>query len=184
MSCLDKNDHPNFNCCKHPCPKGVILACGREVDEVDQEFRRADLPLRCPVVLAKLFIDTTSLCKPLVKIDFSTLIRYEDNSAVPIILTFKLFRQCGRGCKEELESYKFQRGTFADGFDPNINVSTRDSFGFTFCDDELCFGECCIYTVELTEVQITSTGQTIVNNIKINKSAINAIAQDLCECEL
>jgi len=176
------------NCCtkgpKHPNPKDVILACGREVNTIDRTFTRGDLPIPEPVVLARVFVDTNCLCKPIVKIDFSTLIRYADNGGLTILLTFKLFKQCNNGPKIALETYQFERGAVIRTAtnDLPIEFITIDSFGFTFCDDETCSGDCCVYTVELTNVEIPSTsGQSTVDNVRINKSAINAIAQGLCD---
>lgn len=150
----------------HPCPKGVILACGvsRKIN-----INPGD-PDKCHDA-GSVQVDTTCLCKPLVKIDFCANIRYKDwvgstwcNKAK---LKFYLKRVCN-GNVDLLEEFVYSREFDLCG--EQGELTTQDSFCFTYCDRP--FSGPCTYKVIVKD----DIGGN-VNEICIENTQINAIAQ-------
>ena len=167
------------DCCqdggKHPDVKGVILVCGKRFNETIEDVEVDDLPTN-PIVLARVTIDTACLCKPIVKIDFSTILQISTDDTPSIVLVFALVRTCN-STREILERYRLKFKAFP-GF-AQIEEEER-IFAFTFCDDEFsCHRDCCFYTVEL--ISATGTEDNDLRQFENRNTAINAIAQGLCD---
>ena len=157
--------------------KGIVLACGREIKKI-REINTGDLDYTTnPVVLARGVLDTRSLNKPIVKIDFSTFIQVfaPVGETVGGVFDFELRRNCD-GAIETLKDYQYMISI--SDLDPESRAfNLRDTFGFTFCDkDLLCQKEYCIYTVELLRIDVF--GGEPENEIIIEDSSIRAIAQE------
>jgi len=115
------------------------------------------------ILLARLAVNLCGLRRPVVKIDFSTIIEVEDGNEVELLIALR--RTCN-GNSTILETYELE-------FD---NVESLP-FSFTFVDDQIgCHSECyCVYTVEIIRIDVE--GGTTVNEIETESTAINAIVQ-------
>lgn len=176
MNVVKEEDYCYRSCapCKpmHPLPAEVILACGKgttvEIDPGDPDKYHDGGSVK---------VDTTCLCKPLVKIDYCANIYFKDFVGCPycnkVKLTFILKSICN-GVEDELETFVYRRE-----FDLYMNADgklvTQDSFCFTYCDRP-CSG-CCTY-----KVIVKDDVDGAVQKIEIKKTQINAIAQAQCNC--
>lgn len=164
---------------QHKKTKGLIIACGKEVQRVSRRDKGEENFANNPIVLARVAIDLSTLNKPLVKIDFSTMIQVVPTgvNAFGAQLFFQLVRNC-RGEREVLNVYHY-----VAEIREMVSYNLRQSFSFTFCDDDIfCQRDCCVYTVELIDIVVIRTGteQPVIELI-IEDSAIRAIAQDICD---
>ena len=173
--CFDHGKH--FHAEPHAKTKGMIVACGKEVERVSIRDRFVDLG-DIPIVLARVAVDTSCLDKPLVKIDFSTMIQVLVPTGINTfgaLLDFQLVINC-RGEREVLNNYQY----VAD-IRENVSYNFRQSFSFTFCDDDIfCQRDCCVYSVELANIDFfVSNGNPLID-LLVEDSAIRAIAQGIC----
>lgn len=174
----------NKDTCKPKCPKKlekeVRLACGSKGREFDLSGRQGET-----LSLTSVSIDLDRLINPIVKIDFSTTIEFEVETAPPgsvdfidLELEFILSRICEDGIEQELETYTFVRDFNLTGTttqDIALLVRTTDPISFTFCDCvNACKAGCCTYTVKALVVSIDDLPVQVA---KIDDSFINAIAQ-------
>ncbi|UWG95925.1 DUF4489 domain-containing protein [Dehalobacter sp. DCM] len=156
------------DCCifpKHPKPKEVLLVCGKGKNvDLNNVYEGVLDP---PILLARVAVDTSCLCKPLVKIDFSTIIEADPNGdEAELVIALK--RTCNGNCMI-LEKYELE-----------FNDVEVLPFSFTFCDDDFhCKEGCCIYTVEIIKIDVE--GGDKLEELETNSTAINAIAQGLCD---
>ncbi|WP_461612793.1 DUF4489 domain-containing protein [Clostridium sp. Marseille-QA1073] len=183
------------NCCKqqdccntchcipgHPLPTPALLACGTGTG-VAIPAVTPDTPFN-PIPVASVTIDTTCLCSPVVKIDFTSIINYQAlltlGTALPIlttpfILTFQLSKTCGNGTKIALGSFTFTIAILA------VAVNITETFAFTHCECHAC-PACCVYTVDIVQatrsallgVTVTSESALIVT------SSLTATAASSC----
>jgi hypothetical protein len=167
------NSHRDFN-----------LACGREVQRVALANISPAFELSNPYILARITLDVECLNKPIVKIDFSTMIEVSESAEASdedftsgIQLIFELRRKCD-GVDEVLREYKFVRDLSTAGGANGSSYRTRNSFSINYCDDIHCNKKCCIYTVVLVGLRVV--GLRALEELIIEDSAINALAQELC----
>ncbi|WP_291559310.1 MULTISPECIES: DUF4489 domain-containing protein [unclassified Clostridium] len=159
-----------FNCCKqqdccntcnyvpgHPIPSTEILSCGTGTSLI--------IPAVTPgtqfnlVPVASATIDTTCLCSPTVKIDFTSIINYQSVLTLsaeggpilttPYTVTFQLSKTCNNGSKIPLRSWTFTIALLAAA------VNITESFAFTFCECHACLA-CCVYTVDIVQANTSS----------------------------
>ncbi len=129
---------------KSPKPKKILLECGMGTGS--RTFSSSN---DSAFQLAHTTIDTTSLCKPIVNIEFSSIVsfeRIEDDGIAE--LRYELFRACDNREPVSLGIWILGRVDFTV-----IDKSTN-TFDFTFCDCVTCPG-CCNYFVTVTPTQIT-----------------------------
>ncbi|WP_291582583.1 DUF4489 domain-containing protein [Clostridium sp. UBA6640] len=196
--CHDKCDHDkccchehkwncDIDCCNtchcvpgHPLPSPSVLSCGTGTGLAipavtpGSQFN--------PVPVASVTIDTTCLCSPAVKIDFSSIINYQALLvlAAPVIttpftVTFQLSKTCDNGSKIPLGSWTFTISLLT------VAVNITETFAFTHCECHACPG-CCVYTVDIVNatrsallgVTVTSESASIVT------SSLTAIAASSC----
>jgi len=152
-------NHKDQDCCtSHHKPQQLYLTCGRGINIDLEDVCEGDVS----ILLARIAVDTSGSSKPLVKIDFSTIIEVEDNNEVELVIALK--RTCHGDCLI-LERYELE---FED-----VELLP---FSFTYCDDELlCHKDCCVYTVEIIKIDVE--GGNNVDEIETNSTAINAIVQ-------
>ena len=157
----------------------MIIACGKEVQRVWRRDRPGGNFASNPIVLARVAVDTSFLNRALVKIDFSTIIQIiiTGINTFGAELDFQLVRNC-RGEREVLNNYQYITDVREEVF-----CNLRQSFSFTYCDDDIfCQRGCCVYSVELININILGTGpEDPVIELGIEDSAIRAIAQGICE---
>lgn len=153
----------------HPLPKPIILACGRgngfTVKANNGTTPKFPLP---PKTVAHVTIDTTCLCKPVVKVEFSSNIIFTpDGSSTPICrIEFELVRICDNRDEISLGVWQYERIDEDDAH--------ADSFNFIFCDCNTCPG-CCEYFVRATVFEAEDSTCTVCN------TNIAAFAQATCD---
>lgn len=172
----------------HPVPSGVILACGTGCGVILPEHDEKHSQLENPYAIASVTIDTTCLCKPTIKLDFSTLIMFRENDGDDLRLTFRLSKTSSEGQTVYLNTWNFERDfdfawrtRAAQKEDESssrsgmyIDAETVDSFCFTFCECNTCPG-CYVYTVEIINAETEG-----VDCVAVTNSMINAIAASSC----
>lgn len=135
--------------------KVVHVECGHDpqdaIFEIDDGFVKEGQAF----VLDRLVVDADDLYKPLVKLEFSSLIQFEGEDEetyepeVEVDLLFKLERIC-HGKKECIRSWRYLKEF--DVEDPEerknleLEIEISEPFTVTFCDKGLCPG-CCEYRI-------------------------------------
>lgn len=172
--------------CKPKCPKKLEkelrLSCGipgREFDLSDRTGETLDL--------ASVIVNLEGLVAPIVKVDFSTTIEFQVETASPgsvdfldLDLEFILTRTCEDGVEQELEVYEFVRDFNITQGTSTLLVRTTDPISFTFCDCvNSCKVGCCTY---LMKVLVVNIDQVPVQVARIDTSFINAVAQGVKAC--
>lgn len=166
--------------CNAVSSRRIILECGRSVEVAN--FNVMNDAGEQTFTIARVFIDTSSLSCPEVKIDFSTLLFFEGTGTddIEIMLTFKLNRGCGTADPIVLRTWEYRK-TFnsASNFDELI---IQESFTCLFCDTQKCRdGEPREYFFQVTANQLgDGTSFTGIDSAIVNpdRSAfISAIAQ-------
>jgi hypothetical protein len=151
----------------HPLAQPVILACGQGAS-----FDITPGETSVSHDAGYVQVDTTCLCKPLVKIDYSTNV-YVDTDistglANDVVLTFTLQSICN-GVTNTLDTFVYRR-QFALNDSELGTIATQDSFCFTYCDQ--AYPGYCIYKV----VVVATVGADVVQ-ASVSGIHINAIAQ-------
>ncbi|MBD8046568.1 DUF4489 domain-containing protein [Clostridium faecium] len=166
----------------HPLPSQSIMSCGTGTG--------LNIPAVAPgtsfnpVPVASVTIDTTCLCNPGIKIDFSSIINYQallDLGAGPLLttpftVTFQLSKTCNDGSKIPLGSWTFTIGILA------VAVNITETFSFTFCECHACPG-CCVYTVDIVQALRSALAGTVAvtsETASIVTSSLTAIAASSC----
>ncbi|MGR6835809.1 DUF4489 domain-containing protein [Syntrophomonas erecta] len=184
------HDHHDDHC--RPVRNQVILNCGTGSGVILPSHSESRSQLFNPYVVAVVALDTTGFKNPTVKLDFSSIITYKEDSYYPsdLRLTFQLSKVCN-GAKVSLGTWNFERfinvesyyGGWAGAEDQKVEqasssggyrrvkVETVDSFGFTWCECEDCPG-CCHYMVELINVESKNVDFAAVTNAMINAMAV------------
>lgn len=141
--------------------KPALLLCG---NGVDAQFTNANSPA---VNVGFVTVDTTCLCKPLVKIKFSSVVNLTGLAANPnALLNFKLFRVCGNSESLLLNTWIYETALISDNAVP---LTFNTSFTFNFCDRLSC-PRCCDYFIEASVDTLTSSTVT-VSNIQVQAIA-------------
>ncbi|WP_291582578.1 DUF4489 domain-containing protein [Clostridium sp. UBA6640] len=129
-----------------------------------------------PITIASITIDTTCLCKPVVKIDFNSTINYQafisgGTEITPFTLIFELSKFCDDGTKVSLGSWTYSIGFLSAATD------ITNSFNFTYCECTTC-SACFVYTVDIVKFNnsILSGGGSITEKISIITSNLSALA--------
>lgn len=110
--------------------------------------------------LAQVTIDTKCLCKPMVNIEFSSIVSFDRESGdLSGFLRYELFRVCDDGEAESKGVWVLLRGD-------QDSVKVTESFDFSFCEPITGKKECCTYFVKVTPIEIED-GQVTVSNGRI-----------------
>ena len=75
--CKDKDTEKEKDCCiaaKHPKPKKILLECGFCPQDAIFDVEECYSKHYEEFILDKVLVDTTCLCRPQVKIEFSSLV--------------------------------------------------------------------------------------------------------------
>ncbi|NLM46007.1 MAG: DUF4489 domain-containing protein [Firmicutes bacterium] len=177
---------------KQQVPRGVQLVCGKAVSTVRRrDVTRENLPTD-PIILARLELDLAGYVKPLVSLDFFTMIEARDtrrvgeNNTIGLILNFALQRDCN-GNKHTLKTFQYIVNivVVADG----DNYDFRDSFYFIFCDEFACREKCCVYTVELASIEVVGPGvngedENRLQEFNLEDSVLRAVIQETAKLHL
>lgn len=159
--CCDK--HKYAHCCpKSPCPYPILFECtqgtGTSISKTNENFQ--------PRSLGCITIDTSCLNNPVVKVDFSSTIKYKDNSNTePTTLLFGLFKNCDD--KQEIPCGTWQ---YTIAFN-EANEELTTTFCFSHCECGSCPG-CCVYTVKIIDAE-NENGDTLI----ISDPSLSVIAK-------
>lgn len=154
----------------HPLPSPILLSCssGNGLSIFPN--------ISTPITIASVTVDTTHLCKPVTKIDFSSTINYQalisgGTAITPFTLIFELSKFCNDGTQVALGSWAYSIGFLSAATD-NTN-----SFNFTYCECNTC-SACFVYTVDIVKFNssILSGGGSITEKISIITSSLSALA--------
>ncbi len=145
---------------KHPLPRKVLFECGNPGSSIT--FTREGQSF----TVASATIDTTCLCKPKVKVEFSSLVTFSivEGTEFPYVvrLQFELIKACENGQEIACDTKMYER--FIDGppvvFDRPFSLI--DTFSFISCECNTCIG-CCDYSVRVTADTIST--DTMENNV-------------------
>ncbi len=175
--CKDRGE----DCCflaKHPEPKGILLECGCHPQ--DAFFEIDGCAQKEPVfVLDSLTVDTTCLCRPLVKIEFSSIVCFEGEAKcgcekeLEVDLSFELVRNC-KGEKECVQSWRYVKA-FEIKYDDKLKVKISEPFTVTFCDRP-CPG-CCEYKMTVKVKDLRGD----IDALRVVQPNLSALAQGLCD---
>lgn len=135
----------------------LYLTCGTGYDLELEDVPEGETSL----LLASVDVNRWGLRRPLVKIDFSTIIEVEDGNEVELLIALR--RTCN-GVGAILQTWELE-------FDEVENLP----FAFTYCDDDVCPHGCCTYTVEIIAIEV-ECGE-FVSELETESTAINAIVQ-------
>ncbi|WMJ84407.1 DUF4489 domain-containing protein [Oscillospiraceae bacterium LTW-04] len=169
-----KNKNKDKDCCDKA--RKVLLECGFNPEPaifaIDDDYVE---PQQC-FDLDRLVIDTTDLCRPIVKIEFSSLICFEAESndngddEIEVKLLFELERICN-GKKECVQNWYYVKEFETEN---ELEVEISEPFTVTFCD-RTCPG-CCEYKMVVKGIDFDGKFE-FLNVVKPN---LSAIAQGLC----
>ena len=170
MEICDNNDNGKkkvcecFDCKKagHPLPKEILFECG-----TGNGFTFAtngssiSLTSPCtacrPKTVASVVLDTTCLCKPVTKIEFSSnvhFVRRDSHEDGTVQLEFELIRKCDDGFESSLSSWFYEITDERDNF--------AQTFSFIYCDCNSCPG-CCTYFVRVNPIEIENASCSVGN---------------------
>lgn len=160
-------------------PKGIIFECGESIEATNFTII-SGLPET--FTLARVFVDTSKLCRPQVKIEFSTQVTFSATTSsdpVNVRMTFALKRQCGDGPEMTIRKWEY-----INSFDvENFTFATRsvsEPFTISFCEPLQCPG-CCQYFVEVTATPANDF--TNIMSIAVNPdndASMSAFAKGIC----
>lgn len=162
MNSMSRND---YNPCrkdwdyyekdKKPCP--VILKCG----PIGSATIPAATVAGTAFPLASLSLNTSGMCNPCVKLDFSS------NIVAAVAFTGTLSFQVFKSCHNQLTpvpigpAYTFNL----------VALLTSETFSFSVCDCDSCFNECCTYSVVATVTSAVTVGTLSINNATLSALA-------------
>jgi hypothetical protein len=172
----DHDDSRRDDKCK---PRDIILECGHRPADAFFEIDDGCVKKGQEFVLDRVRIDTACLKKPLVKIEFSSLIVFEaedeegSEHEVEVDLLFKLIR-VSNGEKEVVQSWRYLYEIDVENSIDELEVEMSQPFTVTFCDKP-CPTVCeYIMTVEGVDFE----GE--FEELRVIKPDLSAIAQSQC----
>lgn len=161
----------------HPLPCPAILECGEGFNpRITTIFPPEGSTTT--LQLAEVGIDTTCLCSPNVKIEFSTLIQFDvGGSAEPIVI--QLSRICNNGSKCCVNGNRKVLRTYSIGLAAPGGGTTTVPFSFVFCAEDVKSQEC-IYSVDIISAD-PGQGQAFIQFENTNIAALAVGCERKCE---
>ena len=140
------------NCFCSKCPKSrkILFECGHSPQDAIFEIDDDEVEECQKFVLDRVRIDTSCLNRPIVKIEFSSLIAFEaeddqgSRHEVEVDLLFSLVRSCNR-IEETLQTWKYLNKFNIENDIDELKIEISEPFTVTFCD-RAC-PDCCEYKV-------------------------------------
>lgn len=152
----------------HPVPKPIIFECGTGNGFSISEGNGSSVTCltNTPRTVGTLVLDTTCLCQPKSKFEFSCGIHFvpEDHQGSCELL-FQLFRSCDNGPDLQLGTWTFEIDDEGDIF--------GQTFSFFYCDCNSCPG-CCTYSVRCVPCVVECC------SICVNNCNVAGIAKEGC----
>ncbi|WP_432664877.1 DUF4489 domain-containing protein [Wukongibacter baidiensis] len=135
-------------------PRRIVLECGEGTGSRTFTPSSDETPFQ----LAHTTIDTTYLYKPMVNIEFSSIVSFENLTTLPGDgrLRYELFRACDSRKPIALGVWSIGRRVFAGSAIDRVT----NTFDFTFCDC-ITFPSCCEYFVTVTPIGLRGTDFTV-----------------------
>lgn len=168
-----------------PKAKKILLECGQHPQDAYFELDDGEVEENQSFVLDKLVIDTTCLFKPIVKIEFSSLIAFEaedeegDEHEIEVDLLFKLIRICkdNKGDKdfEVVQTWRYLKEFDIENDIDELEVEISEPFTVTFCD-KTCSG-CCEYKIVVEGKDFEGEFEFL----RVTKPDLSALAQGMCD---
>lgn len=169
--CKKEKRHHDDDCCKKekkPCP--TIIKCGGNGSVTIP--LAATAPVGTTFRLAALNLDTSKLCNPTVKLEFSSNIATLGASVGSV--TIQINKRCRNDFNPVPVGMPMTFTTIA------ALALTASTFSFNVCDCGICDDECCTYTVDVTVSDgFVTSGITISNATLI---AIATCGSSSCNC--
>ncbi|QSX05697.1 DUF4489 domain-containing protein [Sedimentibacter sp. zth1] len=170
------------SCCFSRCPKhkNIILECGCKPQDAIFEIDDGCVEDDQKFVLNRVTVDTTCLSKPVVKIEFSSIIFFEaeDDSGseheVEVDLLFKLIRTCN-GVEECIQSWRYLKEFEIENSIDELEVEISEPFTVTYCDNP-CPG-CCEYKMKVKGKDFDGDFEAM----RVIKPDLSALAQGKCD---
>ena len=159
--------------------KDIILECGLRPSDAFFEIDDGKVKPGQAFVLDRLRIDLSCLKKPVVKIEFSSLIVFEaedekgDEHEVEVDLLFRLIR-VRDGEREVVQSWRYLFEIDVENNIDELEVEMSQPFTVTFCDKPTSDVHEYIMTVEGIDFE----GE--FDALRVVKPDLSAIAQDQC----
>lgn len=167
------------NCCSYS-KKGpqreIIFECGFNPQDAFFEVDDGAVAPCQSFVLDRLVLDTSKLYKPLVRLEFTTLIVFEGESEegyeheVEVDLLFKLERTCN-GHTECLQTWNYLKEFDVEGQIEELEIEISESFTGAYCDRP-CSG-CCEYRLVVEGKDFEGE----FDELRISRVNFSAIAQ-------
>ncbi|MGI5918714.1 MAG: DUF4489 domain-containing protein [Christensenellales bacterium] len=135
--------------CKKPELK-LFLVCGTHPQDAFFEIDDGCVEERQSFILNRVLVDTSHLCNPLVKIEFSCIIVWEaedeegNEHEVEVDLLFKLIRTCD-GYSEVIQTWRYLKEFDVENDIDELEVEISEPFTVTFCDRPC--PKCCEYKI-------------------------------------
>jgi len=126
------------------------LECGTHPQDAFFEIDDGEVEENQTFVLNRVLVDTSHLCRPLVKIEFSCIIFWEaedeegDEHEVEVDLLFKLIRTCD-GYSEVIQTWRYLKEFDVENDIDELEVEISEPFTVTFCDRPC--PKCCEYKI-------------------------------------
>lgn len=154
----------------HPLPCPAILECGEGFNpRITAEFPPEGSTTT--LQLAEVDIDTTCLCSPNIKIEFSTLIQFNVTGAAdPIVI--QLSRTCDNGSRCCVNGTRKVLRTYSIGLAEPGGGTTTLPFSFVFCAEDVKSQEC-VYSVDIISA---NPGEGATAFIQFENTDIAALA--------
>lgn len=183
VSYKEKNKFNDSHFEKCPKPKRVVLECGHNpqdaIFEIDDDYVEEDQSF----VLDRLTIDTLCLDRPVVKIEFSSLVFFEAESEdegeheIKVDLLFKLIRICDKD-KECIQTWRYLKGVEIENSINELEIEISEPFTVTHCDRP-CPADCCEYIMVVEGKDFEGEFEAL----RVVKPNLSAIAQGQCCCD-
>ncbi len=161
-------------------PKKIILECGFNsqdaIFEIDDERVVKDQTF----VLNRVIVDTTCLFKPIIKIEFSSIIYFEAEDyrgrehEIEVDLLFKLERTCN-GVTECIQSWRYLKELEIKNDIDKLELEISEPFTVTYCDKSC--SNCCEYKIIVEGKDFEGKFEAL----RIVKPDLSALAQGQCE---
>lgn len=177
-NCESDTDRQDPRICKQPETK-LFLECGLNPQDAIFEVDDGRIEDNQCFVLNRVLVDTSRLIKPLVKIEFSSLVVFEAEDEegpeheVEVDLLFKLIRSCN-GHSEVIQTWRYLYEIDVENCINELEVEISESFTFTFCD-RIC-PDCCEYRVEVEGKDFEGEFEFL----RVSRPELSAIVQGEC----
>lgn len=160
-------------------PEKIIFECGESVEAANFTIG-SSVPET--FTLAGVFIDISKLCRPQVKIEFSTIVTFTAmaiSNPVDIKMTFALKRKCNNGPAMTVREWEYNNSFGLQNFTFAAR-SVSEPFTISFCEPMQCPG-CCEYFMEVTATPMTDFTNIISAAVNPdNDASMSAFAKAVC----